>query len=122
MTEPFIYFATHTLKPGKLEQVREFCRTHASFVEEKEPQLLAFHLYLDEANERLSIVQIHPDSESMATHMAVIAEHLADAWDWLGETQVEQALGTPPPVLTRFAQEYNEPLEVFGYYGGGFTR
>jgi hypothetical protein len=54
--------------------------------------------------------------------MAVIAQHLDASWDWLDAIHVEQALGTPPEVLTRYAQEYDEPLQVFGEQLTGFTR
>ena len=58
----------------------------------------------------------------MQTHMAIVAEHLATAWDWLQAPLVQQAFGSPPAVLTRFAHEYDEPLDVFATHTSGFTR
>jgi hypothetical protein len=122
VSKPFIYFATYSIKPGKLALARQEARAIGDLVREREPRLIAFHLFLNEAAQQMTCVQVHPDSESMATHMAVIAQHLAASWDWLDTIHVEQALGTPPDVLTRYAEEYNEPLQVFGEQITGFTR
>src|SRR5262245_55748130 len=122
MSEPFIYIGTFTIKPDRVEGTRERARALAAMVEANEPQLIAFHLFIDEANGRGTVVQIHPDATSMEQHMKVVAEHLASAPDWMGAMLVQQSLGTPPPVLARYAREYSEPLDVFPTYAGGFTR
>jgi hypothetical protein len=59
----------------------------------------------------------------MATHMAVIANHLATAWDWLDPgSSTQQVLGAPPTVLTDYAQNYNEDLDSYPIFVAGFTR
>jgi hypothetical protein len=122
MNEPFVYVATYSVKPGMIEDARRRITALGDLVESEEPELVAFHLYLDEENARVTNVQVHPDSDSMATHMRVVARHLADAGDWLGETLVQQVLGTPPPELVRYAEEYGEPLDIFETRLTGFTR
>jgi hypothetical protein len=122
MDEPFVYIASYTVKPGKLDEARRITREVGELVEAEEPQLIAFHIYLDEARERVITVQVHPDRESMATHMHVVARHLATAWDWLDTTIATQALGPPPEQLVRYAAEYGEPLDVYATRLTGFTR
>ena len=73
MSEPFIYIASYQVKPGHLEEARHRLRDVSALVEEREPQLRSFHFYLDQARERVICVQIHPNAEPMATHMAMIA-------------------------------------------------
>lgn len=66
---------------------------------------------------------MHPDSDSMATHMAVIAEHLTTAWDWLKHGSTEpMVLGTPPDVLVNYAQEFDETFDSYPTHIAGFTR
>jgi hypothetical protein len=123
MTEPFIFIGSYQVKPGHLEEARHRIHEVSALVEELEPRLRSFHFYLDQKRERVICVQIHPDAESMATHMAVITKHLATAWDWVepgGSTQ--QVLGTPPRVLTDYAQKYNEDLDSYPIFVAGFTR
>jgi hypothetical protein len=123
MSEPFIFIASYQVKPGHLEEARHRLRDVSALVEEREPQLRSFHFYLDQARERVICVQIHPDAESMATHMAVIANHLATAWDWLDPgSSTQQVLGAPPRVLTDYARNYNEDLDSYPIFVAGFTR
>ena len=123
MSEPFIYIGSYRIKPDFLDVAPQRLRDVAALVEEKEPQLRSFHFYLDEDHGRAICVQVHPDGESMATHMAVIANHLATAWDWLElDGSVQQILGRPPKALTDYAQEFNEELDSYPTFVAGFAR
>ena len=123
MNEPFIHIGSYGVRPGFLDVAPERLRDIAALVKEQEPQLQSFHFYLDEEHGRAICVQVHPDAESMATHMAVIAQHLATAWDWLDlESSSQQVLGTPPKVLTDYAREFNETLDSYPTFVAGFAR
>jgi hypothetical protein len=123
MSEPFIFIGSYQVKPGHLEEARHRLRDVSALVEEQEPRLRSFHFYLDQARERVIRVQIHPDAESMASHMAVIANHLATAWDWLElGSSTQQVLGVPPRVLTDYARKYNENLDSYPIFVAGFSR
>lgn len=123
MSEPFVYIASYQVKPGRVEEAQHRLRGLVELVERREPQLSAFHFFLDEGRERVVGVQFHPGSDSMATHMAVIAEHLNTAWDWLDQDSTETVvLGTPPEPLVRYAQEFNEALDAYPTHVAGFSR
>ena len=80
MTGPFIFVATNRLKPGKLDDERARVPGLAAFVEAHEPRLIAFNEYLSADGTEVAVVQIHPDADSMAFHMNVIAERAAAAY------------------------------------------
>jgi hypothetical protein len=123
MSEPFIFIGSYQIKPGHLEEARHRLSDVTTLVEQREPRLRSFHFYLDQARERVIGVQIHPDAESMATHMAVIANHLATAWDWLDPgSSTQQALGVLPRVLTDYALKNDEDLESYPIFVAGFIR
>lgn len=123
MNEPFIHIGTYRVRPEFLEVAPERLRDIAAMVDEQEPQLESFHFYLDEEQGRAICVQVHPDTESMATHMAVIASHLATAWDWLDlDSSSQQVLGTPPKVLTDYAREFSQTLDSYPTFVAGFAR
>jgi hypothetical protein len=42
-----------------------------AFVESNEPRPILYDIYLDEDGTRMTVVQVHPDSESMEYHMTV---------------------------------------------------
>lgn len=125
MSGPFIYVGTWTIKPGKAEVARKALAEHTKFIEENEPRLIAFHMYFDADGTKAGVVQVHPDAESMDTHMELIAEHLASAGDFIGEIVHEQAFGAPTDAFAEALRGYAAsgiPVTVLSSYEGGFTR
>jgi quinol monooxygenase YgiN len=81
MTTPFIFIGTHKVKPGKREAFKEyFARFSSDVVEPSEPRLHSFYAYAAPDSDYVTVVQVHPDADSMATHMKVGSEHFADAY------------------------------------------
>jgi hypothetical protein len=118
MTQPFIFVASYPVRPNRLDEIQDRCRSVAALV-----QSLAFHFYFDEARGRLGVIQLHPDAASMERHMAVIAEHLSAASDWFDLEGGEQHwFGSPPDDLTRYAAEHSETVDAFPVHVAGFTR
>jgi len=125
MTGPFIYIGTTTIKPGKLDLARTRLAELVDFVEINEPQMIAFHCYLDEQGSVLTVVQVHPDSASMEFHLQVNAKHFATAFDYLDTTVSEQYYGTISDPLAAELAKWDEPgVEVrrMPVHAGGFTR
>ena len=125
MTGPFIYVGTWAIKPGKLDDARKFLAEHVDYIERNEPRLIAFHMYLDPDGMKGGVVQVHPDAESMDTHMELIAEHLSTAGDWIGGIVHEQAFGTPTESFSEALRGYAAegiPVTVLPVHEGGFTR
>jgi len=124
MSGPFIYVGTWTIKPGRLEDARKACAAHIDMIERNEPRLIAFHMYFDPDGLKAGVVQLHPDAESMDTHMKLISEHLA-SMDFIGEIVHEQAFGTPTDSFSELLRGYADagiPVTVLGEHEGGFTR
>lgn len=96
MSEPFVFIGTHRLKEGTREAYEEYVAGFVRFIEEREPQLRLFTFFLDEDAEYVSVVQVHPNAESMGVHMQVAQEHITDAYaDYLDETVSIQIFGEP---------------------------
>jgi hypothetical protein len=65
-------------------------------VEPNEPRLLSFEAYVDPESNEVTVVQIHPDAESMVNHMSLITQHVALAYvDYLEQGSRWQIYGTP---------------------------
>jgi hypothetical protein len=71
MTDPIYYVDRSDILEGSLAEVREGMRDLAAFVEEREPQLIAYHCCIDEAESTMSVLAVHPDSASMELHMTL---------------------------------------------------
>ena len=99
MTEPFIFIGTHALKEGKLEDFEQYSEDFCNFIEANEPRLIHFALYINDEGTEVSVVQVHPDADSMAFHMQVAAEHFVRAYEFLDATKSIQIYGTPSDTL-----------------------
>jgi hypothetical protein len=71
MSEPLVYIDHSDIREGKLDDVKAAIHALATFVEIHEPQLLAYGFYLNEDAMRIAVVAIHPNSESLETHMEI---------------------------------------------------
>jgi quinol monooxygenase YgiN len=81
MSSPFIFIGTHKIKPGKRDEFKQyFAEFSSNIVEPEEPRLHSFYGYAAPDSDYVTVVQIHPDAASMATHMKVGMEHFATAY------------------------------------------
>lgn len=123
---PFIFIATNRLKPGKLDDERARVPGLVEFIEANEPQLLAFNEYADDEGTEVAVVQVHPDADSMAFHMEVVAERAATAYaETVEATTNIQVFGTPSnAVLDMLRRQAGAgvPLRVMPVHLGGFVR
>ena len=125
MSQPFAYVGTWTVKPGKVEEAKKFLSEHAAFIEANEPRMIAFHVYFNEEGNTASVVQVHPDSASMETHMQVIAEHMSDAFDVIDTILSEQYYGPMSESLSETLAQWETPgvkVTKMPVYEAGFTR
>jgi quinol monooxygenase YgiN len=107
MDAPFIFIGTHKVKPGKLEEFEAWFADYIdTTIEPNEPRLLAFSAYANpEANE-VTVVQVHPDAESMVYHMSIITEHVARAYsEFLERESRWQIYGTPRAGVLELVQQ-----------------
>ena len=121
----FIYVGTMSVKPGRLPALRKQLAELADFVETNEPRVIAFHAYLDEQGDRLTIVHVHPDSASMEFHMQVNAKHFATAFDNLDAVISEQYYGAISEGLAAELSKWDDPaiaVTRMPCYESGFTR
>ncbi len=109
MAEPFIFIGTHTIKEGKLEDFKQYFKEFSKFIEANEPRLIHFALYTSEDGTEVSVVQVHPDADSMAFHMQVAGEHFAQAYEFLDTTKSVQIYGTPSDTLLEQMKQVSLP-------------
>ena len=124
MSTPFVFVTTHRIKPGRLDHFNALHDDYLDFVEAHEPRMLGHHSYLSEDGTTVSLVQIHPDSESAEYHLQIVAPRLAAATEIVENTAIE-IYGEPGPAV-RAALAHNldagVPVRVTSQVLGGFTR
>ena len=125
MSEPFIFIGTHRIADGKLEEFKRDCHELVTVVEREEPRLLAFNFYFNEDETEVTVVQVHPDADSMVFHMQVAREHITASTEDQLETKEIQIFGPPNEVVTGMIQQLTQagaPLSVKPKHFAGFTR
>ena len=66
---PLIAIDSSKIREGKIDELKIGLAELVEFVEANEPEPIAYSIYIDEAGSRMTVVQIHPSSESMEVHM-----------------------------------------------------
>jgi hypothetical protein len=126
MSQPFVFIATNRLKPGALELEKARVPGLVDFIRVNEPQLIAFNEYAKEDGTEVAVVQVHPDADSMAFHMRVVAERAAAAYaETVDATTSIQVFGTPSKAILELLQQQagaGVPLSIKPHHLGGFTR
>jgi hypothetical protein len=74
MPGPFIVKTVSRIHAGKAAAYRPRVEEICQLAEEREPRLLAFHIYVTEDEDSEVVVQVHPDAESMQHHLQVLGE------------------------------------------------
>ncbi len=78
MTEPFIFIQTAPIKDGMLESYKKDFGETVELVEREEPRMLHFASYINEEGTEQTVIQVHPDAESMRFHMQVARKHIEE--------------------------------------------
>lgn len=69
MSLPLVYIDTSRIRDGKLDAL-EAAMTHlAAFVESHVPRLISYGFFLNEARTQMTVVAVHPDSDSLRFHL-----------------------------------------------------
>ena len=88
--------------------------------EAEEPRLIGISIYVDEAANEATLMQIHPDPDSMVLHMQVMDAHISHAvYNYL-ESASSQILGTPNDEVLEKIRSYGTQVTVKKPHAGLF--
>ena len=126
---PFIYISTLRIKEGKLEGYKRYTRELLNAFEANEPQMIAFHVFLNEDGTEMTSIQIHPDAASMDFHLQVLGqvlprlkEQFGDVFEFIELKRIEY-YGTPSaralesfrPFMEAGVALSSKPLHISGF-------
>jgi hypothetical protein len=70
-SEPIVYIDHSDIRESSLEELKAGVRRLVDFIDAREPQLISYGFYIDEASSKMTVVAVHPDSASLELHMDV---------------------------------------------------
>lgn len=71
MPDPIVYIDTSEIRDGKIDELKVAIAELAEFVEARNPHILSYRFFVDEADRRMTVVAVHPHSEALEFHMDV---------------------------------------------------
>jgi len=71
MAGPIVYIDRSDVTTGSLADLRAAVSGLVAFVEAREPQLIAYGFYIDDAGSTMTVVAVHPDSASLEFHLDI---------------------------------------------------
>jgi quinol monooxygenase YgiN len=71
MSEPIVIIDSSEIREGKLDDLKAAMKELVEFALANEPRMIAYNVYLSEDGNRVTVLQVHPDSESAEFHMKV---------------------------------------------------
>jgi len=126
MTAPFIFIGTYHVREGKLEAFKAYWQEFIEYIEPREPRLIAINLYVNDEGNEVSVVQVHPDADSMLFHMGVAQQHIGVAYgEFLDRSSTTLIYGTPNEATLAMIEQMTGPdlsVSIKPTPAGGFSR
>jgi quinol monooxygenase YgiN len=83
MSDPIVFVDTSEIREGKLEELRRAVAELAEFVDANETATISYQVFFSDDDQRMTVLQVHPDSTSMERHMEVAGPVFAKFADLL---------------------------------------
>ena len=120
MPGPIVFVGTHRIHEGKLDIAKQASADLAEFVRDNHPRVLHFEIYIDDEAREMTVIQIHPDEESLMLHMQLAGDRLARAYEFL-DTVIVRMFGNASEPFQRAAMGGREDMRFERPYTG-FSR
>jgi hypothetical protein len=123
MSAPFIVKTVSRIHTGKGAAYRPLAEEICRLAEEREPRLLAFHIFVNEDETSEVVIQIHPDAESMQHHLEVLGRKVRETAEYTDFESLE-IYGQPNDAILEWLPRVTEGISftLHPMQWGGFTR
>jgi quinol monooxygenase YgiN len=124
MSAPLIVISRFKVKEGRLEDFKEYYQKIVDIIEANEPQMVAFHGFLNEAGTEMTSIQVHPDTESMDRHMRVLRDNWDESFSQYAQLVQQTAIeyfGTPPASALSLQLQEGVTQTINSQYVAGLT-
>jgi hypothetical protein len=73
-SEPIVYIDRSVIREDSLDELKAGVRRLVDLIDAREPQLISYGFYIDEASSTMTVVAVHPDPASLELHMDIGGE------------------------------------------------
>ena len=126
MSETIVYVDRSDIKEGRLDELKTAIVALASFIEEHNPRILEYGIFIEEETGRMTVVGIHPDAEALERHLEIGREEFRKVSDLIDLRSIE-VFGEPSQEVMQLLREKANMLGANGTVAvhqatEGFTR
>lgn len=123
MTDPLTLIGRHTIRPGKLDAAKQASRELCNFLQANHPRVLQFEIYINESAGEMTVMQVHPDEESLMLHLELAGDRIAQAYEFLERTVCIDLYGSPSDAVVQQTtrQAMGAPVRFHAAHAG-FSR
>jgi hypothetical protein len=123
MAEPLIFVGTHAIKSGMLETAKAASLDLADFLEANHPRINHFEINIDDEASEMTVIQFHPDEDSLLFHIQVAGEKIRNAYEFLEGTTNIEIYGSPSQAVVEVVNQMSMGAPVrFNQAVAGFSR
>ena len=126
MSDLFIVISKWRVKEGEGELLEQVYKKIVAVVETNEPQIIAFHGFLNDDGTEMTSIQIHPDTASMDFHMQVLRDNWDETFSKYSQVIDEnisiEYYGTPPANALELDLMSERVTHLNPLHIAGFTR
>ena len=70
-SEPIVYIDRSHIRKDSIDELKAGVQRLVEFIDAHEPRLITYGFYIDEDAAKMTVVAVHPDSESLERHMEI---------------------------------------------------
>ena len=89
MSPPIVYVDTSAIREGKQQELEVAMKHLATFVEANMPRVISYGLFLDQNRMQMTVVALHPDSDSLQFHLETGATEFQKFADLIDLSRIE---------------------------------
>jgi hypothetical protein len=87
--EPIVYIDRSEIRAGSLDELEAGVRRLVDFIDVREPQLISYGFYIDEATSTMTVIAVHPDPASLELHLDIGSAEFRKLAHLLTLTEIE---------------------------------
>lgn len=104
MSDPIVYVDQSRVLEGALEELKHAMEDLVAFIEDNEPDILAYNVYFSDDGSRMTVVHMHDDSASLEFHMEVASHKFPPIGEFIDLESID-VYGRPDEDLVRRLRE-----------------
>ncbi|ELY50583.1 hypothetical protein [Natronococcus jeotgali] len=108
MSDSIVYIDRSVVRDGKLEELKPAMAELVDFVEANEPDILAYDVYFSARGDRMTVMHMHADQDSLEFHMEVPGPKFPSIGEFIERESIDVYGHLSEPLIQRLRDKASE--------------